>query len=300
MSMGKRVNGWAGAAGAGLLLAAVGVGDVVGQVHASQRVPAATAALAAAAAGTAAATAGSPGPLPAATASPDDKQVIVAGTVPDEATRVAVLARLRALYGEARVVDRIEVDNVVAPPNWQSHVVNLLGDDLRQVSGGRLDVNGNVVRLQGEVGNEAQRQQLASRMSTSLNRTWTVHNALRVGSSKQAVLDQALANRTIEFQSGSANLTAQGIAVLEQMATAMRSIGTARVRISGHTDNVGRRAANVTLSQSRADAVRRYLESAGIEASRMSVQGLGPDRPVADNSSADGRARNRRIEFTVL
>lgn len=236
----------------------------------------------------------------AAAADAEGKPVIVAGIVPDEATRAAVLARLRALYGDARVVDRIEVDDVVAPPNWQSHVVNLLGDDLRQVSAGQLEVNGNVVRLQGEVGNEAQRQQLASRVSTSLNRTWTVHNGLRVGGSKQAVLDQALANRTIEFQSGSANLTAQGIAVLEQMAAAMRSIGSARVRVSGHTDNVGPRAANIALSQSRAEAVRRYLESAGIDASRMSVQGLGPDRPLADNSSADGRARNRRIEFTVL
>lgn len=250
--------------------------------------------------GTVAPAPATPGAAAGAVAGAEGKPVIVAGTVPDEATRAAVLARLRALYGDARVVDRIEVDDVVAPPNWQSHMVNLLGDDLRQVSAGQLEVNGNVVRLQGEVGNEAQRQQLASHVSTSLNRTWTVHNGLRVGGSKQAVLDQALANRTIEFQSGSANLTAQGIVVLEQMAAAMRSIGSARVRISGHTDNLGSRAANVALSQSRADAVRRYLESAGIDASRLTVQGLGPDRPVADNSSADGRARNRRIEFTVL
>lgn len=236
----------------------------------------------------------------AATAPTGGKPVVVAGIVPDEATRAAVLTRLRALYGAERVVDRIEVDDVVAPPSWQSHVVNLLGDDLRQVSGGQLDVNGNVVRLQGEVANEAQRQQLASRMSTALNRTWTVHNGLRVGESKQAVLDQALANRTIEFQSGSANLTAQGIAVLEQMAAAMREIGSTRVRISGHTDNVGARAANVALSAARAETVRRYLQSTGIEAARMSVQGLGPDQPLADNNSAEGRARNRRIEFTVL
>lgn len=238
--------------------------------------------------------------VPGAAPTAGDRPVVVTGTVPDEATRAAVLARLRVLYGAERVVDRIEVGDVVAPPNWQSHVVNLLAEDLRQVSAGQLDVNGNVVRLQGEVGNEAQRRQLASRVSTTLNRTWTVYNALRVGGSKQAVLDQALANRTIEFQSGSANLTTQGIAVLEQMAAAMRSIGSARVRISGHTDNVGARAANVALSQARAEAVRRYLESAGIEGARMGVQGLGPDRPLADNSSAEGRARNRRIEFTVL
>lgn len=228
------------------------------------------------------------------------KPVIAAGTVPDEATRAAVLERLRALYGAERVVDRIEVDTVVAPPNWREHVVNLLDQDLRQVSSGQLEINGNNVRISGQVDNEAQRQQVASALSTSLNRTWSVNNALKVGQSRQAVLDQALANRIIEFQSGSATLTAQGIAVLDEMARAMKSLGNARVQLVGHTDNLGARASNVALSLARAEACRRYLEAAGIAAGNLSVQGLGPDRPVADNASADGRARNRRIEFKVL
>lgn len=294
--MGKHIIGGAITAGVGLLLA-IGASGGSGNAHAAQRAVVPTVSTVAMSA--VAASMGAPGSGPAE-ASPDHKPVVVTGTVPDEATRAAVLARLRLLYGAERVVDRIEVGDVVAPPHWQSHVVNLLGDGLRQVSAGQLDINGTVVRLQGDVDDEAQRQQLASRLSAALNPAWTVHNGLRVGGSKQAVLDQALANRTIEFESGSAHLTTQGIAVLEQMAAAMREIGSARVRISGHTDNVGARAANVALSQARAEAVRRYLVGAGIDGGRMSVQGLGPDRPLADNGSADGRARNRRIEFTVL
>jgi OOP family OmpA-OmpF porin len=63
---------------------------------------------------------------------------------------------------------------------------------------------------------------------------------------------------------------------------------------------VGARAANLVLSQARAVAGRDYLRGKGIAAERISVAGEGPDRPVADNASAEGRARNRRIEFHVV
>src|SRR5690606_13667714 len=95
-------------------------------------------------------------PAPVAAAQP----VIAAGTVPDEATKAAVLGRLRELYGAQRVVDRIEVDAVIAPPNWRERVVAMLGPDLQQVSGGELKIDGNSVRISGQVGNEAERQQV--------------------------------------------------------------------------------------------------------------------------------------------
>ena len=123
---------------------------------------------------------------------------------------------------------------------------------------------------------------------------------MRNGSGQQRVLDAALANRIIEFESGSATLAPQGRAILDEMAAAMRRIGTARVQIVGHTDAVGRRDSNVALSLARAGAVRAYLEQQGITAGNLSVQGLGPDQPVADNATPAGRARNRRIEFRVL
>jgi len=73
-----------------------------------------------------------------------------------------------------------------------------------------------------------------------------------------------------------------------------------RVRIAGHTDNVGKRAANVDLSQRRAAAVRKYLVDAGIDAARLETRGAGPDEPVASNKTKDGRAKNRRIEFELI
>jgi len=69
--------------------------------------------------------------------------------------------------------------------------------------------------------------------------------------------------------------------------------------VIGHTDNTGTREANLALSLARAGAVRSYLAAKGIAAASIAVAGAGPDQPLADNASAEGRARNRRIEFRV-
>jgi OOP family OmpA-OmpF porin len=72
------------------------------------------------------------------------------------------------------------------------------------------------------------------------------------------------------------------------------------LEIRGHTDSSGDDAANLDLSQRRAEAVMRYLSDRGVEAIRMTATGLGETMPVADNNTASGRARNRRVEFSVV
>jgi OOP family OmpA-OmpF porin len=69
--------------------------------------------------------------------------------------------------------------------------------------------------------------------------------------------------------------------------------------VLGYTDNVGTRDNNMDLSQKRASAVRDYLVSRGIPSDLISAQGKGPDDPVSDNGSVDGRAANRRVEIVV-
>jgi OOP family OmpA-OmpF porin len=225
--------------------------------------------------------------------------VVVAGTVPDEATRNAVLARVREVYGAEGVVDQLGVGAVVAPPNWSGHVQKLVSPQLKLVSRGQLSINGNNVELSGEVGNEAQRQQLASDMATSLNPTYAVRNGLRVASQEQGVLDAALANRLIEFEPGSSVLRPAGRSILDDMADALLKLGGRKVEVIGHTDSVGGRDVNVVLSMARADAVRAYLSNKGIAPALIRTSGSGPDRPVASNDTSEGRARNRRIEFRV-
>ena len=232
-------------------------------------------------------------------ASAPDGMVYVTGTVPDESARVAIISRLRDLYGADKVVDRLDSGGVVAPPDWTGHVVKTLGNGIRNVRQGQLEVNGTQVTISGNVTNEARRQQVASEIATALNPTYTVNNGLRVPAGSQALLDQTLADRVVEFESGSAILTPTGISILDEMAAAIARLDRPRVDIIGHTDSTGNRMANVALSLARADAVKNYLAGKGIPAAGLSALGAGPDRPVTPNDTPGGRARNRRIEFRL-
>jgi OmpA-OmpF porin, OOP family len=228
-------------------------------------------------------------------------KVVASGVVPDEETRSAIVARLRELYGADKVVDQLGVDKLVTPPNWNQHVQRVLTPELKRVSQGQLSITGNVVELSGQVDNEATRQQLVNQIATQLNNpTYTMRDQLRIGSSGQAQLDAALARRTIEFETGNAQLTASGARVLDDLVPVLRQFVGRRFEIIGHTDGVGPRDANMQLSAARAEAVKAYLASKGIPPGDLMTSGAGPDRPLVANGTPEGRARNRRIEFRVL
>ncbi|HEY0767351.1 MAG TPA: OmpA family protein [Steroidobacteraceae bacterium] len=108
-----------------------------------------------------------------------------------------------------------------------------------------------------------------------------------------------LAGEQIEFASGSAAIGARSGPLLDRLAKEARNCpGT--IRIEGHTDTVGRSAFNRTLSEARAVAVRDALIARGVPAERLRARGFAARRPIADNLTEVGRARNRRIEFHAV
>lgn len=244
-------------------------------------------------------------PAPAAVvneagSAPRGEPVVAGGQVPDEATRVAVITALRNIYGPAHVIDKIEVDGgVAAPANWSANVQKLITPALKDIRRGQIAIDGTQMAVTGEVGNEGLRTRIVSDMAAALNPTYTIRNGLRVPVSEQIMVDQALANRIVEFEVGSATLTAKGRAILDEMAPTLLKLTNKSVAIIGHTDNAGSRGANLALSQARADSVKGYLVNKGIDPATLATSGAGPDQPVASNDSADGRSRNRRIEFRV-
>ncbi|WP_348766571.1 OmpA family protein [uncultured Salinisphaera sp.] len=226
-------------------------------------------------------------------------QVVVTGVVPNENTKAVVLKRLRAIYGDDRVIDEVTIGDVVAPPNWETYLDRMLVSDLSNVSRGKLVIKGNDAQISGDVVNEAQRQDIVSKMATQLNPSYSIENNLAIGASEQKILDDALANRTIEFESGSATLTPQGLQIVDEMAGPISKLKNKRVEIIGHTDNSGSRLANLALSANRAEAVKAALVDKGIPARSLITLGAGSQRPIASNDTAAGRARNRRIEFRI-
>ncbi|MEH3087743.1 MAG: OmpA family protein [Xylophilus ampelinus] len=208
---------------------------------------------------------------------------------------------MRELYGAERVVDQLGVDRLAAPPNWARQVRSLLEPGLKQVRQGQLRIAGNLVEISGSVPSEEVRRQLLDDMAARLaNPTYTVRDDLRVNAAGQQLLDAALAERTIAFEVGNATLTAAGVRVLDELLPVLRRFAGRRFEIVGHTDDSGAREANLALSAARAEAVRAYLGARGIPPGDIVTSGAGPDRPVATNATAEGRARNRRIEFRVL
>ncbi len=101
------------------------------------------------------------------------------------------------------------------------------------------------------------------------------------------------------FATGKSDLRAPAREALAKLSGIVLNYPTLQLTIEGHTDSVGSAEYNQALSEKRADAVRDYLVSQGVDASKLSAQGLGKYHPVADNSTPGGRQKNRRVEIIV-
>lgn len=228
------------------------------------------------------------------------KPVVVSGVVPDEATRQAILAKVREVYGRERVVDQLGVAAAAAPPNWADNVRKLVTPELKNIQGGQLKVSGNSVELLGETTSQTTRDRIGAAMTASLNPTYTVNNQLRVGEAPQAKIDSILVDKIVEFESGSAVLTGVGQQVLDELLPVLVGLGGKRIQVIGHTDDTGARGPNLALSQARASTVKNYLVARNLPVESIVIQGVGPDQPITTNDTPEGRAKNRRIEFKVL
>lgn len=108
-----------------------------------------------------------------------------------------------------------------------------------------------------------------------------------------------LSTSRIEFASGSARILDSSSGLLDRVATAARTC-PGRLQIDGHTDNVGEFSPNLALSRQRAEAVRIALIRRNVAANRLTTRGFGESRPIAENTTAEGRAKNRRTEIHVV
>jgi len=112
------------------------------------------------------------------------------------------------------------------------------------------------------------------------------------------VLKRAFDN--LEFNTGKSTIRSSSFESLNDLATYLKENPQYNLLIEGHTDNVGSRSSNLTLSKNRANAVKTYLAGKGVSTARCITKWYGPDKPVADNSTDEGRQRNRRVEMNLV
>lgn len=123
-------------------------------------------------------------------------------------------------------------------------------------------------------------------------------------SSSTSVIDTVKGNwfefTNVRFKTGSSDITDESMTQLKNMVAICKGYPTAQFKLGGYTDNTGNAAANVTLSQKRADAVVAMLKKMGAAStSLVSAKGFGPEWPIADNATPEGRAQNRRVAVNV-
>jgi len=112
--------------------------------------------------------------------------------------------------------------------------------------------------------------------------------------------DAKIITHGITFDVDKSNIKPESMGTLNMIVDVLKANPDLKFEIDGHTDNTGDAAHNLTLSQQRANAVKAQLVSMGIDGSRLTTKGFGDSKPIRDNSTPDGKANNRRVEFVKI
>jgi OOP family OmpA-OmpF porin len=112
--------------------------------------------------------------------------------------------------------------------------------------------------------------------------------------------DRIEIKQQVHFRSAKSIILPASFELLRQVANVLKDAPHIYVRVEGHTDNVGKLATNMRVSQARADAVKEFLVKQGCDAKHISALGYGPTRPIASNATRAGKALNRRVEFRIV
>lgn len=246
-----------------------------------------------------------PAPAPPVTASVAAEysggKVTLHGTVPDELARGRIVEQARSIHGNDNVIDKLRIDQTVSALNWFGSPALLAPFQIRGLPVGRAELDGKGVILTGEVVSDAVRTAIGEAVKKQVGADIAVDNRLTVAAAavQKRKLDDMLRGKTIEFETGSAIITAVGRKLLDETVPVMQEDKATRIEVSGHTDNVGDAPSNQRLSDLRANAVLAYLVTRGVARERLTARGYGQGKPIADNATAEGRAHNRRIDFHV-
>jgi chemotaxis protein MotB len=201
--------------------------------------------------------------------------------------------------------------------SWEKkHEVDKVRDDLTNAQAAATKAEAEAAELKVKLADtESRNADLQKQQEATVHSHQTLEDEMRSAlESKDVTISQLQGKLTVNildrvmFDSGEADLKPAGAAVLRKVAAVLAQHPNIKVHVIGHTDNVPIRAAarnrfpsNWELSTARATAAVRFLtENAGVDPRRLGALGYGEFRPVADNTTAEGRAMNRRIAITIL
>ncbi|HGO5822986.1 TPA: OmpA family protein [Mannheimia haemolytica] len=229
-----------------------------------------------------------------------DKDLTVSGTVQNEGIKANILDAFKGLAAGLPLVDKLTVDAKADKFSFDNFagLANLF-KDFPGVNGAFAD---KVFNLMGEVNSQEAKTSLVEKAKALLGNLFTINaDKVNVNEPEAEVLaDMSLSKLDLDimFATASSDISPRYFRRLNALAQYI--VENKRTgEIAGYTDNVGDAAANQKLSEERANAVRNYLIKQGVPAESLTAIGYGQENPVADNSTEEGRTKNRRIEFNV-
>jgi outer membrane protein OmpA-like peptidoglycan-associated protein len=173
---------------------------------------------------------------------------------------------------------------------------NLTGEQLRKAQSELASTKGHLEKTAGEL----EREKIA-RAEADKKLAQAMADLQKIAAVKQESRGMVITlSGSVLFASNESTLLPAAMVKLNEVADALiKGNPDSNITVEGHTDSQGQRQYNMDLGQKRADAVRAQLVSRGVAQDRIKAVGVGPDRPVADNKTAEGRANNRRVEIIV-
>jgi outer membrane protein OmpA-like peptidoglycan-associated protein len=218
----------------------------------------------------------------------------------------ARLAAEAAAKAQAEAALKAAADAAAAEKAKMEAEAQAQAEKLRMEAEAKIKAEKEKVRMEAEARAQAEKAQLEAeaRKKAAVTPPPTVVTTTTTTTQAPVVLTQkeqevmTYAMQGVQFETGSAQLVKSSYTVLDNVVSVLKGNSQLRLSINGHTDRTGNESANVKLSQSRANACMAYLVSKGISLSRLTAKGYGSSQPVSDNSTAEGRKMNRRVEFT--
>ena len=228
----------------------------------------------------------------------EDGMIRLRGVMPDKQTIDQIVAAAAGVYGSANVIDEMSIGTVQAP-DYLAALPSMFGA-IEGLTPWSLNVENGAATIEGQAISEDAIAATESRLATAFGAAGLpLSSDLAVDPNAVATVLTQLLEGTASFRVGSSELSPEATDLLDEAVEILLANPETRLRVEGHTDDVGSDEDNLALSEARAQAVVDYLVAGGVAEDRLVAVGFGETTPIADNSTADGRAMNRRIEFVV-
>jgi OOP family OmpA-OmpF porin len=232
--------------------------------------------------------------------------VVLTGFAPNDAARNELAAAAKAAFLGEPIEN--ELANRSDAPARFVDAVTALFPSLARLASGSLSADDTVFNIEGLAIYDKAADQIKLELGRALVRGFKL-GVVTIGvippppaleiNECQPAFDGLLAKGRVLFETGSANLSKESLALLDHLIEVVRRCREASIEVAGHTDSQGTSELNLDLSKRRAEAVTAYIGESGFDTSRITSAGYGESKPVASNDTPEGRAQNRRIEFVV-